>query len=144
MRIFAVLSIAVFLCAGPVVGGEQKAKQSMFINLTSDDIDRASMAINLAHRVLKEKKISVTIWLNVDGARLANKNVRQNMFTDARTPLEKLQAFMRDGGKVMICPMCMRNIGGLEVKDLPEGIFVSEMELFWDALYAENVRVLSY
>jgi predicted peroxiredoxin len=143
MKRLLLVVLVLVLCV-PVLVAQPKVKQSLFINLTSDDIDRASMAINLAHRVLKEKKIPVTIWLNVDAVRLVNKQVRQNMYNDARTPLEKLQAFMREGGKVMICPMCMRNIGGMEVKDLPEGVFVSEMDLWWDALYAEGARVLSY
>jgi predicted peroxiredoxin len=135
------LAIAVIV---PVLAAQPKAKQSLFVNLTSDDIDRASQAITLAHRVLKEKKIPVTIWLNVQAVRLVNKEVRQNMYSDGRTPLEKLQSFMREGGKVMICPMCMRNLGGMEVKDLPEGVVVSEMEMWWDALFAEGARVLSY
>ncbi len=143
MKRLLLVVLVLSLCV-PVLVAQPKVKQSLFINLTSDDIDRASMAINLAHRVLKEKKIPVTIWLNVDAVRLVNKQVRQNMYNDARTPLEKLQAFMREGGKVMICPMCMRNLGGMEVKDLPEGVFVSEMDLLWEALYAEGARVLSY
>jgi predicted peroxiredoxin len=142
MKRLLLVVLVLSLCV-PVLVAQPKAKQSLFINLTSDDIDRASMAINLAHRVLKEKKIPVTIWLNVDGVRLVNKQVRQNMYNDARTPLEKLQAFMREGGKV-ICPMCRRNLGGMEVKDLPEGVFVSEMDLWWEALYADGARVLSY
>ena len=44
----------------------------------------------------------------------------------------------------MICPMCMRNLGGMELKDLPEGVVVSEMDMWWDAMYAEGARVLSY
>jgi predicted peroxiredoxin len=143
MKRLLLVVLVLSLCA-PFLVAQSKAKQSLFINLTSDDIDRASMAINLAHRVLKEKKIPVTIWLNVDGVRLVSKQIRQNMYNDARTPLEKLQAFMREGGKVMICPMCMRNLGGMEVKDLPEGVFVSEMDLWWEALYADGARVLSY
>lgn len=138
------LVVLVLVVCVPVLVAQPKVKQSLFINLTSDNLDRASMAITLGHRVLKEKKIPVTIWLNVDAVRLVNKEVRQNMYSDARTPLEKLQAFMREGGKVMICPMCMRNLGGMEVKDLPEGVIVSEMDMWWEALYAEGVRVLSY
>jgi predicted peroxiredoxin len=143
MKRLLLLFLALLLVV-PVVPAQPKAKQSLFINLTSDNIDRASMAITLGHRVLKEKKVPVTIWLNVDAVRLVNKNVRQNMYSDARTPLEKLQSFMKEGGKVMICPMCMRNLGGLELKDLPEGVVVSEMDMWWDAMYAEGARVLSY
>jgi sulfur relay (sulfurtransferase) complex TusBCD TusD component (DsrE family) len=102
------------------------------------------MAINLAHRMVKERKMPVTIWLNVTGVRLADKRLVQPMFSDAHTPLEKLQAFMRDGGKVMICPMCMRNMGGMEIADLPNGVVPSEVDVWEAALFADGVRTLSY
>ncbi len=124
--------------------GQGKPKKSLFVNLTSDEVSRATMAVNVAHRVLTEKKIPVTIWLNVDGVRLVDKELIQNMYGDARTPLEKLQAFMFDGGKVLICPMCMKNVGGMNVSDLPKGVELSEMDIFWTTLFADDVRVLSY
>jgi hypothetical protein len=34
----------------------------------------------------------------------------------------------------MDCPVSARNLGGTEVKDLPEGVIVSEMEMRWGAL----------
>jgi predicted peroxiredoxin len=122
----------------------QRSKPSLFINLTSDNVDRASQAINLGHLMLKEKKIPVVIWLNVEAVRLVDKRVMHNLFSDARTPLEKLQAFMHDGGKVMICPMCMRNIGGMEAKDLPVGVTVSEMEPLYNSMFSDGAKVISY
>jgi predicted peroxiredoxin len=124
--------------------GQAKPKKSLFVNLTSDDVSRATMAITVAHRVLSEKKIPVTIWLNVEAVRLVDKEIIQNMYGDARTSLEKLQAFMFDGGKVLICPMCMKNVGGMKKEDLPKGVELSEMDIFWTTLFADDVRVLSY
>ncbi len=141
-RLLLVL-LAVLVIAVPLLG-QGKPKISLFVNLTSDEISRATMAISVAHRVLSEKKIPVTIWLNVDAVRLVDQKIIQNMHGDARTPLEKLQAFMFDGGKVLICPMCMRNVGGMENSDLPKGVELSEMDIFWTTLFADDVRVLSY
>jgi len=135
--------LALLVATLPLLG-QGKPKQSLFVNLTSDEVNRATMAITVAHRVLTEKKIPVTIWLNVDGVRLVDKEPIQNMYGDARTPLEKLQAFMFDGGKVMICPMCMKNVGGMKASELPKGVELSEMDIFWTTLFADGVRVLSY
>ena len=98
MKRLLLVVLVLSLCV-PVVVAQPKVKQSLFINLTSDDIDRASMAINLAHRVLKEKKIPVTIWLNVDAVRLVNKQVRQNMYNDARTPSGEAAGLHAGGGE---------------------------------------------
>lgn len=118
------------------------SKNSLFINLSSDEINRAAMAVNLANKVLKEKQIPVTIWLNVEGVRLADINIPQSTYVNGKTVREMLQAFMKDGGKVIICPMCMKNVGGLDPDmDLLEGV-TTEGAL--TALFAENVTVLSY
>lgn len=118
------------------------SKNSLFINLSSDELNRAAMAVNLAYKVLKEKQIPVTIWLNVEGVRLADINIPQSTYVNGKTVREMLQAFMKEGGKVIICPMCMKNVGGLDPDmDLLEGV-TTEGAL--TALFAENVTVLSY
>jgi predicted peroxiredoxin len=142
-RRLLLVCLALLVVALPLLG-QGKPKKSLFVNLTTDEVSRATMAITVAHRVLAEKKIPVTIWLNVDGVRLVDKEIIQNMYGDARTPLENLQAFLFDGGKVLICPMCMKNVGGLEKSDLPKGVELSEMDIFWTTLFADGVRVLSY
>jgi sulfur relay (sulfurtransferase) complex TusBCD TusD component (DsrE family) len=118
------------------------SKNSLFVNLSSDEINRAAMAISFAHKVLKKKQIPVTIWLNVEGVRLVDINIPQNTYVNGKTVREMLQTFMKDGGKVIICPMCMKNVGGLDPDmDLLKGV-TTEGTLA--ALFAENVTVLSY
>jgi sulfur relay (sulfurtransferase) complex TusBCD TusD component (DsrE family) len=140
------LCAVLFPLLQPALAQEEKENdaKSLFINLTSDQVNRARMAITLAHRVLVEKKIPVTIWLNVEGVRLLDGRLLQPRYGDGKSNLEVLEAFMRDGGTVMVCPMCMKNVGGLEVKDLPKGVILSEMEVFWEKAFAEDVTVLSY
>ena len=111
----------------------------LFINLTSDDTARASMAIGFATRVLEQKRIPVTIFLNVDGVRLANKHVAQ-----CKASQEMLRAFIKFGGRVIVCPMCMRNVAGMDRDDLISGVEPGGPEITWPALFADNVTVLSY
>jgi len=141
-----VLLALVLPLAEPALAQEEKESvgRSLFLNLTSDEVNRARMAITLARRVMTEKKIPVTIWLNVEGVRLLDRRLLQPRYGDGRSALEELEAFMSEGGAVMVCPMCMKNVGGLAREDLPQGVILSEMEVFWERAFAEEVTVLSY
>jgi predicted peroxiredoxin len=107
-------------------------------------MNRAAMAVNFGHRVLKDAKKPTTIFLNVDGVRLANKNIPQNTHVNGKTIQDMLQDFMADGGEVIICPMCMKNVGGMKQEDLLKGVMIGGSDITWPALFAEDVTVLSY
>jgi len=146
IAVFMVLLAVLLPLAQPVLAQEddESGTRSLFINLTSDEVNRARMAITLAHRVLMEKKIPVTIWLNVEGVRLLDSRLSPARYGDGKSTMGELEAFMRDGGTVMVCPMCMKNVGGLTPEDLPKGVILSEMEVFWQKAFADDVTVLSY
>lgn len=118
--------------------------KSLLVNITSDELDRAAMAISFAERMLKEQGMPVTIFLNVEGVRLADKNIPQNVHVSGQTLQAMLQTFIADGGTVLVCPMCMKNVGGMTEADLIDGAVVSSPDLIGSALFADNVRVLSY
>lgn len=118
--------------------------KSLLVNITSDELDRAAMAISFAERMLKEQGMPVTIFLNVEGVRLADKNIPQHVHVSGQTLQAMLQTFMADGGAVLVCPMCMQNVGGMTEADLIEGAVVSSPDLIGSALFADNVRVMSY
>ena len=133
-------AIAVFLLlcsAFPASAAE--AGKKLFINLTSDDGPRAAMAIGFGTKVLQEKKIPVTIFLNVEGVRLANRNISQ-----CKAPQEQLRSFIKFGGRIVICPMCMQNVGGMRKEDLISGVTMGGPDVTWPALFDDNVTVLSY
>jgi sulfur relay (sulfurtransferase) complex TusBCD TusD component (DsrE family) len=146
IAVVLVLLAVLLPLAQPVLAQEddESGARSLFINLTSDEVNRARMAITLAHRVLTEKKIPVTIWLNVEGVRLLDSRLSPPRYGDGKSTMEELKAFMHDGGTVMVCPMCMKNVGGLAPEDLPKGVILSEMEVFWQKAFAHGVTVLSY
>lgn len=117
---------------------------SMFVNLTSNEMNRAAMAISFSTRILTQKKMPVTIFLNVDGVRLVNKNIPGSTHVNGKTLQEMLEAFMAAGGKVIACPMCMKNVGGMTQKDLLDGVVVGGSDVTWPALFADNTTVLNY
>jgi len=127
--------------AQPSFAGDDK--EPLFINLTSDDTWRAGMALQLATTMVKHGHPS-TVFLNVEAVRLAATNMPQhhNAVTKS-TPQEMLEAFMDAGGTVIVCPMCLKQ-AGLEQADLMDGPLMGKPEVTGPALFADDVRVLSY
>ncbi len=118
--------------------------QKLFINLTSDEINRAAMAIAFSTKILQEKKIPVTIFLNVEGVRIADKNIPENKYANGKSLKEMLASFIKAGGRVIICPMCLKNVGGLSKDDLIDDVEIGEPDVTWPALFAEDTTVMSY
>lgn len=116
----------------------------LFINLTTDDIDRAAMAVGFATKVLQGTDKPVTIFMNTQGVRWADVNIPQNVHKSGKTIPEMLQMFMDEGGVALLCPVCMVNVGGMITEDVLPGIIIGTPEYTWSAMFAENVTVLSY
>jgi predicted peroxiredoxin len=138
------LPVALLMVVGLFGTAAHAANQGLFVNLTSNELDRAAMAIFIAQKALTEKGAEVTIFLNVDGVRLADKRLPSPTHPSGATLHEMLQTFMKAGGRVYACPMCMQNVGGMHEADLLEGIQAATMDGVWSALFAKDVRVLSY
>lgn len=113
-----------------------QGKQTVFVNLTSDEPQRVTMALNFATK-LAEGGNKVTLFLNVDGVRLASTKV--TMLAEQRTALS---GFMKVGGSVVICPHCMQ-VRQVAAADLMPGLTMggegAAMESFLSA-----ARSISY
>ena len=123
------------------LGFQRSRKKKLFVSLTTDDLDRAAMAVGISSKVLSTEKIPVTIFLSAQGVRWVDKNIPQNKYVNGKTIPEMMQAFMKSGGKIIICKMCMKNVGGLKKEEVIEGIQFSGT---LSALFADNTTVLSY
>ncbi len=134
--------VLILAATGNAIGGE--INKSLFVNLTSNEMNRAAMAISFSTRIRTQKKIPVTIFLNVDGVRLVNRNIPGSIHVSGKTLQEMLVSFMASGGKVLACPMCMKNVGGMKKADLLDGVVVGGSGVTWPALFAENTTVLNY
>jgi len=132
--------------AGPVPTprAPEDLKGGLFVNLTTDNIDRAAMAIGFATKVRKNTGKPVTIFMNTQGVRLADINIPQNTHKSGKTIHQMLQMFMDEGGVALVCPVCMKNVGGLSESEVLPGVIIGTPEYTWSAMFAEDVTVISY
>lgn len=135
------LIIALLLVSYALAG--EKNDKSLFVNLTSNETNRAAMAVFIAHRAMTDNQIGATIFINVEAVHLVNKNIKQGSNPEGNNPAEMLAAFIADGGRVIICPMCMKNVGGMTEEDLIDGVEMGGPNV-WEALFADGTTVLSY
>ena len=141
-RLISLITVLLMLAVMPAQVSAE-GDRSLFVNLTSDETDRAVMAIALGTRVLSNGN-PTTIFLNVDGVKLANTAIPQTKHTNGQTAQEMLSVFMKAGGRVIICPMCMEQVGGFGAKDLLDGVVMGGPHVTIPALMDDNVTVLSY
>ncbi len=135
-----ILLTFVFLGVNTAVFADDDDKK-LFVNLISDDLDRAAMAVSISNKVLSTKDIKVTIFLSAQGVRWVDKNIPQNRYVNGKTIPEMLQGFMKSGGQVILCKMCMTNVGGIKQDEVIDGVkFTGTLE----ALFAEDTTVLTY
>lgn len=116
----------------------------LFVNLTTDDTWTANMAISFAHNALRNGHQPATIFLNVRGVYLADRE--RLPATEGNSDLnihQKLQAFMDDEGSVIVCPGCARE-AGLTQEELLEGVVLGEAGGVLPLLFAPNTVTISY
>ena len=130
--------------APPTPRPPEELEDGLFISMTTDDIDRAAMAIGFATKIRKQTGRPVTIFFNTQGVRLVDVDIPQNTHKSGNTIHEMIQMFMDEGGVALVCPVCMVNVGGMETEDILPGVLIGSPEYTWSALFAENVTTLSY
>jgi predicted peroxiredoxin len=130
--------------AAPTPRAPEDLRGGFFVNLTTDDIDRAAMAIGLATKVRQNTGKPVTIFMNTQGVRLVDINIPQNTHKSGKTIHQMLQMFMDEGGVALVCPVCMKNVGGLSEIEILPGVIIGTPEYTWSAMFAEDVTVISY
>jgi len=128
----------------PTPRAPEDLKGGFFVNLTTDNIDRAAMAVGLATKVRKNTGKPVTIFMNTQGARLVDINIPQNVHKGGSTIHQMLQMFMDEDGVALVCPVCMKNVGGLSEDEVLPGVIIGTPEYTWSAMFAEDVTVISY
>ncbi|MFH1279620.1 MAG: DsrE/DsrF/DrsH-like family protein [Candidatus Eisenbacteria bacterium] len=115
---FAIPLIGLVLFASP---GAARAEKSLFVNLTSNDLNRSAMAIMIAQKAMASEKVPAAIFLSVEGVRIVDIGLPQPRHLNGKTLREMLQEFMDAGGKVFACQMCMDGVGGFQKEELMKG-----------------------
>lgn len=116
---------------------------NVFTNVTTADVNKAAMAIKFTHNIMKKKGLKATLFFNVYGVALIDKTKPSPIYPTGESIADLLQKFMDDGGKVIGCPMCMKNVGGMTNDDLLPGV-QSSPGLGVEAAARPNTLVLSY
>lgn len=135
-----VAAILVLLAASFAVAGTHKR---MLTSVTTNDVNRAAMAIKFTHNAMKSQGVQATLFFNVEGVYLVDKNKPSPMYPNGQSLKQMLEAFMADGGRVIACPMCMKNVGGMTNADLMPGV-IAQKGAGMNAMFEPDTLVLSY
>jgi len=144
MRTIRTLTLGLTVMAAGLVAGQvarpttlfAQAKDAVFVNLTSDEPQRVTMALNFASRLLQMGN-KVTVFLNVDGVRLGS--TKTAALAEQRTALA---AFTKAGGAVVVCAHCMQ-VRNVVAADLMPGLTVGGEGAAMQAFLA-SPRSISY
>ncbi len=110
----------------------------LFINLTSDDGHRATMAIGFGAKQ-QAKGHPLTVFLNDTGVALASK-ANSTKYAEQQKALNEAIA---KGGLVIVCPLCMKHYGVKETDLLP-GFKVGNPDLTGALLFKDNTKTLTW
>lgn len=115
---------------------QAQAKEKVFVNLTSSERQRVTMALNFSTRLLQGGN-TVTLFLNVDGVQVGS--TKFPALSEQRTALG---AFMKAGGTVVVCQHCM-TVRNVLAADLMPGLTVGGEGGAMQAFLA-STRSISY
>ena len=114
------------------------ASDPLFINLTTDEMHRSTMAINFGkHHSANGHPLS--IFLNDKGVILGVKAGSEKYAAQQK----ELTEIISKGGLVIVCPMCLKQAGYTEA-DLIAGVKLGSPKLTGDALFKDGTKTMSW
>ena len=114
------------------------AKDPLFINLSTDELHRSTMAINFGKHHFANGH-PLTIFLN-DKAVMLGVKAGSSKFADQQQALSEVIAA---GALVIMCPMCLKQAGFTEA-DLIAGVKIGSPKLTGDALFKDGTKTMSW
>ncbi|MDQ7069914.1 MAG: DsrE family protein [Rhodobacterales bacterium] len=141
------LFIVFTLLLAPVMASANEDKAGLFITLTTDDTWAAGKAIMFAHQKSLKNGHPTAIWLNVRGVYLADKkrpsHIHGLMAAKGASIQDMLQAFIADGGTVIMCSACSK-AAGLTKADYIDGVVMGSWDLVESWLFRDDMRTLAW
>jgi predicted peroxiredoxin len=135
LRLFFTCALLIGVFTAPAFAG---ATDPLFINLTTDDSHRALMGIGFGKAQL-ERGHPLSIFIN-DKAVLVASKANSEKYTEQQKELSEI---LKNGGVVLICPMCMKKFG-IKESDLLNGIKIGNPKLTGDALFRNNTKTMAW
>ena len=110
----------------------------LFINLSTDEMHRSTMAINFGkHHSANGHPL--TIFLN-DKAVMLGVKAGSTKFADQQQALAEV---ISSGALVIMCPMCLNQAGYTEA-DLIAGVKLGSPKVTGDALFKDGTKTMSW
>ena len=134
-RLLLAFALIVGSIAAPAFAGDS---DPLFVNLTTDDTHRASMANSFGMNQL-ERGHPLTIFLNDKGVYIGSKS-KAAKFKGQQKMLGEIQS---KGAVVLVCPMCMKHYKVKE-SDMLSGLKVGNPELTGGALFRDDTKTLTW
>jgi sulfur relay (sulfurtransferase) complex TusBCD TusD component (DsrE family) len=134
-RLLLGLALLAGLATGPALAG---ATDPLFINLTTDDGHRATMALNFGAKQL-ERGHPLTVFLNDRGVMLGSRA----KVAELANQQQLIEGVLAKGATIIACPMCMKH-HGVDPADLLPGIQTGNPDLTGDALFQDNTKTLTW
>ena len=129
-----VMSLLAFIALNVQAG----SNDPLFINLTTDDPGRSTMALTFGkHHFANGHPLSV--FLN-DKAIMFGVKAGAEKFSAQQ---KEIVDIVSKGGLVIVCPMCLRNAGYTEADLLP-GVKLGGPQITGDALFKDGTKTMSW
>lgn len=134
--------LAAFLGLAFVSGSASADTKGVFIDLSSSDVFKIHRAFAVGTMLRNMHDVPVTVYLSLAVTPYADKDypVGQMLSLRGQTVKQHIEDFMKAGGKVMVCAMCLQGHGMTEA-DLIPGVTA---EMPGKYMLADDVKLLSY
>ena len=116
----------------------KKNANPIVYHLTSNDPWRANIVISDATN-LKNLGYNVTLLLSIEGVQVGVKNPHHHLNLD--NVVANVTNFIKDGGKVVVCGVCLE-VAGFEPNDIIEGAIIGSDQITGNLF--TNATVVTY
>jgi sulfur relay (sulfurtransferase) complex TusBCD TusD component (DsrE family) len=135
-KLFKVFALVFVFTAAP--SAFSAATDPLFINLSTDEVSRTSMAINFGRHHFSTGH-PLTIFLN-DKAVILGVRAGSSKYHEQQQALSEA---ITAGALVIMCPICLKQAGYSEA-DLIAGVKLGGPKLTGDALFKDGTKTMSW
>lgn len=136
IKLFKVMALVLALVTSSLAFSA--ANDPLFINLSTDEPGRASMAINFGKHHSSAGH-PLTIFLN-DKAVMMGVKAGSTKFADQQ---QALSGLISSGALVIMCPICLKQAGYME-SDLIAGVKLGGPQITGEALFKDGTKTMSW
>ncbi len=140
IRVALLLVVALVYIAATPAHNVQAQQKNVVVHIGqfSNDLHSTTMGLSIAN-IMKEAGADVTVFLDREGVRLADKRQKTLIFADSNAE-ELLQKLVKAGGKVIVCPHCAM-VAGVDPAQMRDGCQMGSPESIAAMLMAADIVI---